>query len=269
MQGHFKSGNTSHGGTVWSKEYAPGERVEIYLKDTLGFVLDNDKYYVRGLRVTGHDNDENTGIQSLNFTADRDVSYEIAYGIRGSLVSYIVEYVDEDGKEIHESDVYYGMPGDKPVVSYRYVPGYKPMMYTINGVLSEDESKNVFTFVYRELTEEDYHTRTSTDGGTVVLDTEVTEEEEELDEDEEEEEEVDEVDDVRKKENSGSQQSLGSTITEAVKEFFDMQDGPIPKAARFVKENPAAGTAIFAAFAVLLFFIIFFIRRRKKKKKQG
>lgn len=143
-QGHFSSGK------VWTEKYKPGQRVYISAKK-LGFKLDNKKYYVRGFRIAGHDNDETSGYQSLNFRADADVSYEIAYGIKGAMVRYKVEYVDEDSNKLRKDDEFLGMPGDKPVVAYRYVEGYRPQAYNMGKTLSENESENVFTFVYEKI----------------------------------------------------------------------------------------------------------------------
>lgn len=142
QQGTFQTGK------VWKKDLKAGESISISLED-LGFTLKDDKYYVRGFRVTGHDNDETTGIQRLQIdNIDTDVAYELAYGIRGAMVEYTVNYVDADGKELRASDTYHGMPGDKPVVSYRYVEGYTPNAYNQGKTLVENAEENVFTFVY-------------------------------------------------------------------------------------------------------------------------
>ena len=157
QQGHFTKaagGKLSKGGKVWSKEYAAGAQVSITEK-TLGFVIDNDKYYSRGFRIAGHDNDEVSGYKQLSFKAGEDVSYEIAYGIKGALVEYTIEYVDENGDELADSDVYYGMAGDKPVVSYRYIEGYLPDAYNKGKKLSKDPSENVFTFTYHQIDTDD------------------------------------------------------------------------------------------------------------------
>ena len=142
------SQGTINGKTVWSKEYDQGELVEIDL-DEIGFKeKKNSKYYVRGLKIAGHDNDETTGFRNLTFKADQDVEYMVAYGIKGALVKYIARYVDTNGKEIHKSNTYYGMAGDKPVVSFRYIDGWTPDHYNIAKTLSKDESKNILTFTY-------------------------------------------------------------------------------------------------------------------------
>lgn len=141
---------TINGKTVWSKEYNQDEPVDISL-DEIGFKeKKNSKYYVRGLKIAGHDNNENetTGFSDLSFDATCDVEYMVTYGIKGALVKYIARYVDTHGKEIHKSSTYYGMAGDKPVVSFRYIDGWTPDHYNIAKTLSEDESKNIMTFTY-------------------------------------------------------------------------------------------------------------------------
>ena len=143
-----KKGTFSEDKKVWKNDYHQGDSISISLED-LGFTLKDERYYVRGFRVTGHDNDETTGIQRLQIdNIDTDVAYELAYGIRGAMVAYTVNYVDKDGKALLDSETFYGMPGDKPVVSYRYVDGYYPNAYSMGKTLVEDENQNVFTFTY-------------------------------------------------------------------------------------------------------------------------
>ena len=139
LQGTYK------GKTKDSNDYALKELVTISLDDV---VVTNDKYYARGFRVTGHDNDETTGVAQLTFNATTDVAYEVAYGIKGNLVAYTVNYQDESGKTLVASDTFYGMPGDKPVISYKYIEGYLPDVFSKAKTLSDDASENVFTFTY-------------------------------------------------------------------------------------------------------------------------
>ena len=140
---------TFNGKRSWSREYSYGERAYITLDD-LGFSLKKgSKYYVRGFRIAGHDNDETTGFQTMTFDVTEDVSYEVAYGIKGDMVAYTAKYVEKDSnKEIHKPDTYYGMKGDKPVVSFRYIEGYEPDTYNLTKTLSEDESENIMVFYY-------------------------------------------------------------------------------------------------------------------------
>lgn len=106
---------------------------------------ENSKYYVKGIRLSGRDN--NTVAKSA-FSVCGDQDYVVAYGIPGELAEYTVNYVDSDGNQLAESRTYYGNVGDKPVIAYLYIDGYIPDEYNKTAVLDSDASKNVFQFVY-------------------------------------------------------------------------------------------------------------------------
>ena len=148
QQGHFEApsaGKVSNGGKTLTITAAQGEMVTID-QSTTGFKLDNSEYYLRGFRQTGHDNDEE--MAAASFEVDQDVAYEAAYGLKGGMVKYTVHYLDENEKALRNSEEFYGMAGDKPVVSYRYVEGYQPNAYNLTKTLSENEAENVFSFTY-------------------------------------------------------------------------------------------------------------------------
>ena len=108
--------------------------------------LDNKKYYIQGIRLSGRDN--YNAIQPY-VNVEEDADYVVAYGIRGDLVQYTVEYRSRvDGSELAESSTYYGNVGEKPVVAFLYVDGYTPEAYNATKTLKEDVSANVFTFWY-------------------------------------------------------------------------------------------------------------------------
>lgn len=107
---------------------------------------DSSKYYVRGIRESGRDNDEVLSLASFVPTEDKD--YVVAYGILGDAVMYTVEYVDEDGNTLAPAGTYYGNVGDRPVVAFTYIEGYQPQTYNLVGTLDRDASKNVFRFIY-------------------------------------------------------------------------------------------------------------------------
>ncbi len=111
----------------------------------------DEKYYVKGIRRSGRDNSEATE-EAFTVASDRD--YVIAYGIRGTMVKYTVNYVDDSGKKLLDSDTYYGNPGERQYVSYRYIDGYQPQAYNLVKTLSTDESKNVFDFRYMPVLED-------------------------------------------------------------------------------------------------------------------
>lgn len=107
---------------------------------------DGGKYYVKGIRKSGYDN--NT-VSAASFEVTGDEDYVVAYGIRGDMAAYTVNYQDADGNALAASQTYYGNVGDKPVVAFLYVEGYVPEAYNLMKTLVSDESQNVFTFVYR------------------------------------------------------------------------------------------------------------------------
>ena len=106
----------------------------------------DDKYYVKGVRLSGRDNDDATTL----FEVKKDADYVVAYGIKGNQVAYTVNYVDADGNVLAEADTFYGNVGDKPVVAYKYIDGFVPEVYGFTKTLSENAADNVFTFVYDE-----------------------------------------------------------------------------------------------------------------------
>ncbi|MBD5504389.1 MAG: MucBP domain-containing protein [Lachnospiraceae bacterium] len=113
-------------------------------------VLNNgSKYYIKGIRESGRDN--NT-VSSPSFTVVGDRDYVVAYGLRGNMVAYTVNYVDITGSALAPSETYYGNVGDKPVVAFLYIDGYQPLAYNLTKTLVENEAENEFTFVYELLT---------------------------------------------------------------------------------------------------------------------
>ena len=123
-----------------------GDRVNFnYSMVTLN---DGSKYYVRGIRESGKDNNT-VGLNSFAVTQDMD--YVVAYGILGNAVAYTIQYVDPEGNELAPSETYYGNVGDKPVVACLYIEGYQPQHYNLTKTLVEDASENVFPFTYNPI----------------------------------------------------------------------------------------------------------------------
>ena len=124
-------------------DIASGSTVTFNLND---IQVTDDKYYVKGIRLSGRDNDE--ALAAPSFTVDKDADYVVAYGIKGNMVAYTVNYQDASGKSLAESQTFYGNVGDKPVVAYRYIENYIPDALALTKTLSDNESENVFTFTY-------------------------------------------------------------------------------------------------------------------------
>ena len=125
-----------------------GDTVYINFQDAAS--VTDEHYYVKGVRRSGRDNSEAT---ESTFSVGSDRDYVIAYGISGDMVAYTVNYVDEDGNALLDSDTYYGNPGERQYVSSRYVDGYQPQAYNLVKTLVQNEAENVFDFIYTPIPE--------------------------------------------------------------------------------------------------------------------
>lgn len=116
-----------------------------------GWVTLNDgsKYYVKGIRESGKDNE---ALSPLSFVVNRDMDLVVAYGLRGNMVTYTIRHVDANGRELATTQTYYGNVGDKTVAAYTYIEGYQPRYYNLTKTLVADASQNVLTFEYVPLT---------------------------------------------------------------------------------------------------------------------
>lgn len=128
------------------------EEANLKAGSTISFDLNDiqvtdEKYYVKGIRLSGRDNAE--ALSAPAFTVDGDADYVVAYGIKGEQVAYTVEYKDADGNQLAESQTFYGNVGDKPVVAYRYIENYVPQALALTKTLSKNAAENVFTFTYK------------------------------------------------------------------------------------------------------------------------
>ena len=122
-----------------------GSTVTFNLKDVQ---VTDDKYYVKGILLSGRDNEEALASPVLdNVTGDAD--YVVAYGIKKDMVAYTVNYQDASGKALAESQTFYGNVGDKPIVAYQYIENYIPDALALTKTLSNNVSENVFTFTYK------------------------------------------------------------------------------------------------------------------------
>lgn len=148
---HTKSGSTVESqvkvtkGMIAVSGLVSKDRVILELRKNAVKLKEEGRYYVKGIRQSGRDN--NTVTTSI-FEVDRDTDYVAAYGVKGDMVAYTVNYQDADGNELLPSDTYYGSVGDKPVVAYRYVEGYEPEVAALTRTLTDNEARNVFTFIY-------------------------------------------------------------------------------------------------------------------------
>ena len=271
-----------NGARIWRKEFNYGERCE-FGSDTLGLKLTDKRYYGRGFRITGHDNDETSGFTRLNFNVTEDVSYEMAYGIKGDMVAYEVHYVDQSGNEIHKKDIYYGMAGDKPVVAYRYIEGYEPETHNISKTLSKDESENIFVFKYTRVKTEgdegddDESAAPGTTDNPAGTESWVPGDDDEEDDDEDDDDDDDDEDGSGRGRGGngsgngqGGQNGQNGSSDQDGQDYTDIDENSVPAAIRrFAKKvaetinrpEVAAWLTGIIIFLILLFFIL---KRRKR-----
>ncbi len=142
----FSGARGSFGGkeVVIFSNLKEGDRVSFRQSDVT--LEEGSKYYIKGIRESGKDNNTVSAQSSFEVTQDQD--YVVAYGIRGNSVGYTVRYVDEDGRQLLKDETYYGNIGDRPVIAYQYIENYRPQAYNLTGTLKENEAGNVFTFTY-------------------------------------------------------------------------------------------------------------------------
>ncbi len=133
---------------------------------------DGAKYYVKGIRESGMDN--NT-ISANFFEVTSDLEYVVGYGLIADSVAYTVEYKDNRGNTLLPSVTHYGNVGDRPVIAFVEIDGYVPQAYNLTGTLFADAKDNVFTFRYTPLAElPDYYrgytyNGVTGEGGIIVI----------------------------------------------------------------------------------------------------
>ena len=129
---------TVNGQDVVTLSRHKGETVD--LSSDVDVSVTDSAYYHKGFREAGRDSE----FPYRSFAADRDIDLVASYGMRVNMVRLTVHLrnyqtgeplVSEDGT----SEVTYEYrSGDKPVVAFRYVEGYRPLYRNVTGTITED-----------------------------------------------------------------------------------------------------------------------------------
>ena len=141
------SAQISGGSTIRITGLKAGDVVAIDAVSGMVGLKNSNKYYIKGVRESGRDN---STVAASAFAVTGDEEYVVAYGVKGNMVAYTVNYQDGSGNELAPSRTYYGAVGDKPVIAYQYIEGYRPDAYNLTKTLSKNEADNVFTFTYTQ-----------------------------------------------------------------------------------------------------------------------
>ena len=120
----------------------------VYIRPQDAIETTDERYYVRGVRRSGRDNAQ---AESPAFYVACDRDFVAAYGVRGDMAEYTVQYQDEAGNTLMKSDTYYGNIGERQYVSSRYIEGFWPSSLNMVKTLSANAAENIFTFRYTRI----------------------------------------------------------------------------------------------------------------------
>ena len=136
------SGNqgTIDGGTV---RVIPGQSIGTIPFNPSDITIKNpQKYFIKGVREIGRDNNEFTD----TIRVDRDVDYVVAYGLRGSEIGFTIVLVASDtGRELGRETTY-GNRGDVALIKAPYVDGYRPQANYVRRTLTADEERTLIYY---------------------------------------------------------------------------------------------------------------------------
>ncbi len=142
-----------------------GDTLNIRVSSTNGTINlnseDGGKYQPTGTRRSGRDNSEafdqeNATSPSRVYTVTSDRTFVVTYGVPGNMVPYTVNYVlagTNDPIPGSEAQTFYGVAGEKPVVSAPYFEGYTPVYKAITGTLKKGQ-ENTWVFEYTRDTQQ-------------------------------------------------------------------------------------------------------------------
>ena len=155
-------------GTVnGEKKYAEVKGIKygtpMNLKETFTVKVENDKFYHKGFRLGGTDNQNSDGSTNLreSIVVTEDMDFVVSYGVKGKMVKYTLHYVEQGtNKVLADPTTREGAVGDNPVVAFEYISGYRPLYRNLTGKLKE--SGNDWTFYYVKLREGETESGTTT-----------------------------------------------------------------------------------------------------------
>ncbi|MBR2683157.1 MAG: hypothetical protein IKE22_07830, partial [Atopobiaceae bacterium] len=101
-------------------------------------VEDGSKYYVKGFRESGKDE-----LHAESFNVTSDVDLVVAYGVEGDMVTARINFIEYESGNALTADngqtymTFTGKVGDRFMLPFEYVTGYRPRYLNVTGVLGE------------------------------------------------------------------------------------------------------------------------------------
>lgn len=117
---------------------AKGETVD--LSSEVSVAVSDSSYYHKGFRESGRDSE----FAYRSFPADRDIDLVVSYGMRAQMARLTVHFCERGTKVPLTTDAgtseetYEYKIGDKPVVAFKHVDGYRPLYQNITGTIRGD-----------------------------------------------------------------------------------------------------------------------------------
>lgn len=121
-----------------SLEYHKGDAID--LTTDIGIDVTDPAYYHKGFREAGRDDE----FEYRSFDVNRDLDLVVSYGMRTQMARLTVHFQEyQTGKPLATEDgsteaTYEFKIGDKPVVPFKYVEGYRPLYRNLTGTITED-----------------------------------------------------------------------------------------------------------------------------------
>lgn len=223
--------------------------------ETSQITVTNEKYYAKGIKTGGRDN-ENEYIQRW-YSVTKDNNYVVAYGIPGDQIEYTTYYVDQDGNQLKEPETYYGTIGEYTIAGYKYVDGYLPQAYNLGKTLTDNASENIYMFVYSPIP-----SLTSENGEvTVIPGTSASNDNEASDQNSQP---INEDNEVTNQEN----QTLNQEVSEP-EEIIDLDEEQTPLAGNESQEAANQTISYTTIGAGIVFLIVIIIALLYRKRKAG
>lgn len=113
---------------------------EVNLRDEAPVSVNDRNYYHKGFREAGRDSD----FPYMSFRVDRDLDLVASYGMRADMARLTVHLREYGTGTALQSDAgvsertYEFKIGDKPVIAFEHVEGYRPLYQNMTGTISGD-----------------------------------------------------------------------------------------------------------------------------------
>lgn len=118
---------------------------EVDLSSEVSVAVNDPSYYHKGFREAGRDEE----FAYRSFEVERDLDLVVSYGMRADMARLTVHFCEYGTNRPLVTDrgtseeTYEFKVGDKPVIAFRHVDGYRPLYRNITGTITGDMDWNL------------------------------------------------------------------------------------------------------------------------------